>query len=76
VGAIPDTIRSGVEGYLMADNTVEELAAGVATVMRDADTYAKFSRRARRAFVERFTVERFETAMAELLEGEAKERPR
>lgn len=72
VGAIPDTIRSGVEGYLMADNTVEELAAGVATVMRDADTYAEFSHRARRAFVERFTLKRFETAMAELLDGEAK----
>lgn len=71
VGAIPDTVRSGVEGYLMADDTVDELSAGVATVMRDADTYAEFSRRARRAFLERFTLERFETAMAELFDAEA-----
>ena len=71
IGAIPDTIRSGVDGYLMADDSATELAAGVRTVTANAETYAAFSLNARKSFLERFTAARFEQGMARLLEGAA-----
>jgi len=71
VGAIPDTVRSGVEGYLMADGSAEEVAAGVAAVTSDRETYAAYSRRARQSYLDRFTLARFESAMGDLLDAEA-----
>ena len=69
VGAIPDTIRSGVDGYLMADRGAAEIAAGVRAITCDPDVYAAFSAHARRSFLDRFTSARFEQAMSALLEG-------
>lgn len=69
VGAIPETVRHRVEGYLMADDSVEELAAGVRTILNDPTTYAAYVDRARSAYAEHFSVDRFETRMAGLLEA-------
>jgi glycosyltransferase involved in cell wall biosynthesis len=74
VGAIPDTIRHGVEGYLMAHNSVAELASGVRAVLADRKTYATYARRARQAYVERFSADVFAPRMAELLEATAADR--
>jgi glycosyltransferase involved in cell wall biosynthesis len=74
VGAIPDTIRNGVEGYLMADNSVSALVSGVHAVLADPATYAAYARRARQAYVERFSAEVFEARMAELLDAAAANR--
>jgi glycosyltransferase involved in cell wall biosynthesis len=68
VGAIPDTIRSGIEGYLMTENSPEEVAAGVRTLTADGDTYAAFAWRARQRFLECFTLKSFETAISGLLD--------
>ncbi len=69
VGAIPDTIRSGVDGYLMADGSAAELAVGVRAITESAETYAGYSARAREAFRERYTSASFARGMAALLEA-------
>jgi glycosyltransferase involved in cell wall biosynthesis len=71
VGAIPDTVRHGVDGHLMADGTAEELLAGIRGVLRDADTYAGFCAAARKAYEERFSDAAFGAAMAAVLEEAA-----
>lgn len=71
VGAIPDTIRPGIDGYLMADGGAAELAAGVRAITADAETYAAYSSRARVSFLERFTASRFAEEMAALFDGAA-----
>lgn len=71
VGAIPDTIRSGVDGYLMADGSAGELSTGVHTLTANPETYALFSLNARKSFLERFTAASFEAGMAALLEDAA-----
>jgi glycosyltransferase involved in cell wall biosynthesis len=68
VGAIPATIRSGVDGYLMSNDTAAEISAGVQAITKDAATYAEFSAQARTSFLDRFTSERFKHAMSKLLE--------
>jgi glycosyltransferase involved in cell wall biosynthesis len=67
VGAIPDTLVDGREGYLMRDATTAELAAGVDRITSDRSTYSRFSRQARQAFEERYTASVFATRMADLL---------
>jgi glycosyltransferase involved in cell wall biosynthesis len=74
VGAIPDTIRDGVEGYLMGDHSVAELATGVRALLADRKTYATYARHARQAYVERFSADVFAPRMAELLEAAAANR--
>jgi glycosyltransferase involved in cell wall biosynthesis len=74
VGAIPDTIRDGVEGYLMADNSVGELAAGVRSLVADRKVHATYARRARQAYAERFSADVFAPRIAELLEAAAASR--
>jgi glycosyltransferase involved in cell wall biosynthesis len=69
VGAIPDTFRSGEEGYLMRENTAAELIAGVQEILRDTPTYESYSRRARRAYTERYTLDRFADNMDRLLQS-------
>ncbi len=67
VGAIPDTISSGVEGYLMGDNTAAEAIVGVEEITRDRATYDAYSARAREAYELRFSATVFGMRMAELL---------
>jgi len=74
VGAIPDTIRDGVEGYLMADNSVAELVTGVRALLADRKMYATYARRARQAYAERFSADVFAPRMAELLDAAAANR--
>jgi glycosyltransferase involved in cell wall biosynthesis len=71
VGAIPDTVRDGVEGYLMADNSVAELATGVRALLSNREMYGTYARRARNAYAQRFSASVFATRMAELLEAAA-----
>jgi glycosyltransferase involved in cell wall biosynthesis len=71
VGAIPDTIRHGVDGYLMEDDGAAELLAGIRYVLREAETYTGFCVAARAAYLERFSGAAFEAGMAALLEEAA-----
>lgn len=71
VGAIPDTIRPGVDGYLMADATAAELAAGVRAITESPETYSAYAARARASFLERYTSASFERGMAALLDAAA-----
>ena len=71
VGAIPDTIRHGVDGYLMQADSAAELLEGIRHVLRDAETYAAFCAAARASYVERFSGAAFEAGMAALLEEAA-----
>ena len=50
IGAIPDTIATGHEGYLMSDNSSAEVRAGVETILRDERTYRAYSARARASY--------------------------
>lgn len=74
IGAIPDTITSGCEGYLMADNSAAQLIVGVNEIMLDEQTYSDFRYRARTAFQERFAATVFRTRMRTLLELAASDR--
>jgi glycosyltransferase involved in cell wall biosynthesis len=69
VGAIPDTIRSGHNGYLMRDHSSAELWTGVRAITRDAECYAGYSVQARASFLDRFTSAQFERSMAALFDG-------
>jgi glycosyltransferase involved in cell wall biosynthesis len=71
VGAIPDTISSGAEGYVMRDRSASEAVAGVREITRDAATYRAYSRRAREAYERRFSATVFELGMAGLLRSAA-----
>ena len=50
IGAIPDTIATGDEGYLMSDNSSAEVRAGVETIIRDERTYDGYRSRARASY--------------------------
>jgi glycosyltransferase involved in cell wall biosynthesis len=67
MGAIPDTIASGVEGYLMQENSAAEVLAGVRNILHDDATYGAYSSRARVAYERRFSATVFGEKMAELL---------
>ena len=67
VGAIPDTLSSGIDGYLMEDNTAAELARGVRLILGDRAVYAGFSTAARASYLERFSATVFDVRMADLL---------
>ncbi len=71
IGAIPDTIGSGCEGYLMTENTAAELVAGVNEIMRDEQTYAAYRARARAAFESRFAATVFRARIRMLMEAAA-----
>jgi glycosyltransferase involved in cell wall biosynthesis len=71
VGAIPDTVRHGVDGHLMAENTAAELLGGIRAILRDAEAYAGFCAAARNAYVERFSDTAFAASMAALLDEAA-----
>jgi glycosyltransferase involved in cell wall biosynthesis len=71
VGAIPDTISSGAEGYVMGDRSASEAVAGVREITRDATTYEGYSWRAREAYERRFSATVFEMGMADLLRSAA-----
>ena len=67
VGAIPDTVDHGVTGYLMKENTAEEIIQGTRMIMGDPETYRRFSGEARRAYHEKYRVEQFLINMESLL---------
>ena len=67
VGAIPDTLSTGVDGYLMEDNTAAELARGVRLILGDRAAYAGFSTAARASYLERFSATVFDVRMTDLL---------
>ena len=69
VGAIPDTVDDGVTGYLMRENTAEEIIQGVRMIMGDPETYRRFSGEARRAYHEKYRVDLFLSKMENLLRG-------
>jgi glycosyltransferase involved in cell wall biosynthesis len=71
VGAIPDTIATGAEGYVMRDRSASEAVAGVLEITRDTATYEGYSRRAREAYERRFSATVFEMGMADLLRSAA-----
>jgi len=66
VGAIPDTVEDGKTGYLMKDNSAEELYRGMRLIMADAQVYRRFAVEARRAYETRFRLEIFVRQMDEL----------
>jgi glycosyltransferase involved in cell wall biosynthesis len=66
VGAIPDTLRSGVDGYLMEEISAAEVARGVDTILTDRETYVRFSVAARASYLERFSATVFEEGMRDL----------
>ena len=68
VGAIPDTITSGHEGYLMQENTASEVTVGVTRILCDERTFTGYRERARGAFEQRFTATVFRDRMGQLLE--------
>jgi glycosyltransferase involved in cell wall biosynthesis len=72
VGAIPDTIRHEVDGYLMDDPSAEALLAGVRYVLSDPETYARIGTAAREAYETRFSAATFERRMATLFQDAAR----
>lgn len=67
VGAIPDTLRDGVDGRLMRDFSPGELAAGIEDIARTKAGYETYSRNARRSYEDRFSAAVFETGFASLM---------
>jgi glycosyltransferase involved in cell wall biosynthesis len=72
VGAIPDTIRHEVDGYLMDEPSAEALLAGVKYVLSDPETYARIGTAAREAYETWFSDATFEREIATLFEDAAR----
>lgn len=67
VGAIPDTVTDGVDGYLMRERSAAELVAGIERIATDDATYEGYATRARATWERRFSAATFESGMAALL---------
>ena len=71
IGAIPDTVDHGVNGYISDTGATEDLLRGIRLLLRDAEAYASACSAARLAFEERYTEDVFARSMAALLEQAA-----
>jgi glycosyltransferase involved in cell wall biosynthesis len=58
-GAIPEIVEDGVNGYLIAENDPEELAAKILLLADDQDLRCQIGIRNRKKFMERFTADAF-----------------
>jgi glycosyltransferase involved in cell wall biosynthesis len=75
VGAIPDTIVHGADGYVMQERTGLEALRGVRAILADPATYARFSRTAREAYRTKYRrevfVDHLQTLLEQTLRGES-----
>ena len=58
VGGIPDSVRDGETGILVAPGDVEDLARGISQMLRNPKEAARLARNGRRLMLERFTLTR------------------
>src|SRR4029077_19007121 len=54
-GGIPDVVRDGLDGLLVAPGSVDELCAGIAAVLDDASRAAALGRAARARVISDFS---------------------
>jgi glycosyltransferase involved in cell wall biosynthesis len=73
VGCIPETVREGVEGFLVEPRDIESLAKRMELLIRDEILRESMGLAARRRFLEKYTYEQFSSRMrsifAEALAG-------
>ena len=69
VGGIPEIVRDGVDGFLVAPEDPEALAEKIDRILSDADLRGEMSRNARRGFLERLEQKRAVTSQADWLES-------
>jgi glycosyltransferase involved in cell wall biosynthesis len=67
VGAVPDTVADGVEGFLVEPGNVAQLEDRVDKLLADPDLRSEFGEAARRRYERDYSVERFGVQMTELL---------
>ena len=67
VGAVPDTVADGVEGFLVEPGNVAQMEDRVTKLLGDPDLRSEFGEAARRRYEADYSVERFGTQMTELL---------
>ncbi|HEX6749767.1 MAG TPA: N-acetyl-alpha-D-glucosaminyl L-malate synthase BshA [Longimicrobium sp.] len=58
VGGLPEVVDHGENGFLAPVGDVEAMADGAAQILRDEETWRRFSEAARRSAVERYSVEK------------------
>lgn len=66
---IPDTIRHGTEGLLVARGNVDELAQALSSLAEDPDTREAMARSARRRYEDRYRTSRFERDVLSALDA-------
>jgi glycosyltransferase involved in cell wall biosynthesis len=59
VACIPETIREGIEGFLIAPGDVDTLADRIVRLLRDGSLRERMGRAARQRFLDRYTYDRF-----------------
>jgi glycosyltransferase involved in cell wall biosynthesis len=66
VGGIPDSVRDGETGILVAPGDAEDLARGILQMLRDPQEAERLARNGRRLMLERFTLTRTVSDLNEL----------
>ena len=69
IGAIPETVQHGVNGWLMEVNTADEVDKAVKAIASDTETYRAYRTAARCAYENAFTAERFAARMGALFQS-------
>lgn len=78
-GGLPEVVDEGETGFLAPVGDVEAMAAGGVHILRDADTWRRFSQQARRSAVERYGVDiiipQYERYYQRIVAGAPQEEP-
>jgi glycosyltransferase involved in cell wall biosynthesis len=72
VGGLPEIVTDGVDGLLVPAQDADALAAAVDRLLRDREFAARLGARARQTVLDRFSQDRFMSALEEILAGAAR----
>lgn len=63
-GGVPEIVRDGVTGYLVAPGSVSQMASKIAILLRDSDLRLQMGRRGHETVVDKFDIELTSSAIA------------
>jgi glycosyltransferase involved in cell wall biosynthesis len=66
IGAIPETLRDGIDGTLVDSDDTDELAAALMTILSDRDLRSRMGASARERYEDRYTLDAFVSRLAEV----------
>jgi glycosyltransferase involved in cell wall biosynthesis len=70
IGAIPEMVTDGVQGYLVAPHDVDALADAIAAMLQDHSLRRKMAAASRCRYLERYTPERFSANLSAVFVAE------